>query len=143
VSVVTMLAVFVLFAREAVGAGQGTRHSLRPLSSRVIGENNSGVSRRGNHCGCLESEWLTEFSRWRRLIQPSCPCLSRAWTPCFMQRFKNVDDRDKARHDEGGADLANASRCGNVDAYLVARPGHNCRFDGSVFAMHDRMKRRP
>jgi hypothetical protein len=33
--VVTMLACFVLFAREAVGAGQGTRHSLRPLSSRV------------------------------------------------------------------------------------------------------------
>ena len=32
---VTMLACFVLFAREAVGAGQSTRHSLRPLSSRV------------------------------------------------------------------------------------------------------------
>src|SRR5262249_48467548 len=57
-----MLACFVLFAREAVGAGQGTRHSLRPLSSRVIVKNNSGASRRGNHCGCLESEWLTKSS---------------------------------------------------------------------------------
>jgi len=74
--VVTMLACFVSFAREAVGAGQGTRHSLRPLSSRVIAENNSGASRSGNvdsypH-GCLTSKSDSLTQQWsNQLVMPA------------------------------------------------------------------------
>jgi hypothetical protein len=130
--VVTMLACFVSFAREAVGAGQGTRYSLRPPSSRAIGENNSGASRRGNadsypH-GCLEGEWLTEVFRRRRLIQPSCPRLSLLSRFRFRQRVKTVDCMDNSPSDSSCPRMSRAStsffaqRVKLVDGGDEARP---------------------
>jgi hypothetical protein len=79
--VVTMLACFVSFAREAVGAGQGTRYSPRPLAWRVVSDNNSGAMRAARRSSRV---LVTRGVEINRLNEPAWPMVNRVLTSPYL-----------------------------------------------------------